>query len=387
LDRYQRPNPTCTATKSCFPDIPVSSVLFDKTDGTEKTYMAGTDIGVFITEDAGVTWQKFSTATLPAVPVYMIRQNAAGTVAATHGRGLWTIPKTGPINPPDSFVYTSSMNVEREMHTSTTLLDGRVLIAGGLNFNPNGWQATAEIYDPDAESFTFTGNMSTPRWGHAAVLLHNGKVLVLGGGDTGTAPTLASAEIFDPAGNGGEGSFAPTGMSFARLRPNATLLADGRVLVVGGTDPGGAAIPGGEIFDPAGNGGKGSFSPVGGLFDARYQQSSTLLDDGRVLVAGGIDFAFGPASPSAVAAVFDPASGPMGDSTPTGNLNFARDGHSVDPDHAQPSDPADVRGSGHRHGQRCGVADATGEGVCVGGGDQHRQRLPAVQFGWGLAPG
>ena len=126
------PNPTCTAINSCFPDIPVSAVLFDRTDATEKTYLAGTDIGVFITEDAGVTWQKFSTGTLPAVPIYMLRQNSVITVAATHGRGIWTIPKTGPITP-CSFTYTGSMNIARQEHTSTTLLyDGRVLVTGGL---------------------------------------------------------------------------------------------------------------------------------------------------------------------------------------------------------------------------------------------------------------
>ena len=319
-------NPTCTAANSCFPDIPVNSVLFDRTDGTEKTYFAGTDIGVFITEDAGVTWQKFDTATLPAVPIYMLRQNSNVTVAATHGRGIWTIPKTGPLNPPNEFVYTNSMSSARESHTSTTLPDGRVLLAGGINSEHGGVVlADTDAYDAKTGTFSFVGDMTTTRFGHTATLLQDGRVLLIGGRGGPTLDTLASAEIFDPAANGGAGSFTATGsMSAGRRDHRATLLNDGRVLIDGGLAEGGFFISFAEVFDPAGNGGIGSFGPPIELLRSRSTNTSTLLPNGKVLIAGG-DGTVGPD-----AEIFDPAAnGGAGGVVGTGPMVARRGGHSA----------------------------------------------------------
>src|SRR5262245_16551955 len=76
-------------------------------------------------------------------------------------------------------------------------------------------------------TFTPTGDMTAPRMGHTATLLLNGKVLIIGG----SSARLASAEIFDPV----TGTFAATGdMTMPRFGHSATLLSDGRVLVAGG---------------------------------------------------------------------------------------------------------------------------------------------------------
>ena len=79
----------------------------------------------------------------------------------------------------------STMTAARSDHTATTLLDGRVLIAGG---NPAG---TAEIFDPVTEAFTAIGSLAYPRIGHSATLFADGSVLLAGGGS-------ATAEFFDP---------------------------------------------------------------------------------------------------------------------------------------------------------------------------------------------
>src|SRR5262245_50536210 len=50
-------------------------------------------------------------------------------------------------------------------------------------------------------AFTSTGTMTTARAGHTATLLLNGKVLIVGGDKAGTA------ELYDPA----TGTFTPTG--------------------------------------------------------------------------------------------------------------------------------------------------------------------------------
>jgi len=69
----------------------------------------------------------------------------------------------------------------------------------------------------------------------------------------------------------------------------ATLLRDGRVLIVGGlttTGSGGLASDtnaGAEVFDPK----SGTFSRAGAMTNNRNLHTATLLNDGRVLIAGG----------------------------------------------------------------------------------------------------
>ena len=72
--------------------------------------------------------------------------------------------------------------------------------------------------------------MSTPHRGHTATLLQDGRVLVVGnGGETSAAGT--AADVYDPA----TGTFSRTGsMKLGRWLHTATLLADGRVLILGG---------------------------------------------------------------------------------------------------------------------------------------------------------
>lgn len=75
-------------------------------------------------------------------------------------------------------------------------------------------------------------------------------------------------------------------MQVARGYPSATVLQNGKVLVAGGalsfTHPG-IATPITEIFDPETN----SWSFVGNLNEARFGHDAILLRDGRVLVFGG----------------------------------------------------------------------------------------------------
>src|SRR5262249_45288173 len=76
-------------------------------------------------------------------------------------------------------------------------------------------------------AFTPIGNMMAPRGGHTATLLPNGKVLIIGGRSDGSG----RAELFDPVSR----SFSTTGeMITPRRNHTATLLADGRVLIAGG---------------------------------------------------------------------------------------------------------------------------------------------------------
>ena len=147
--------------------------------------------------------------------------------------------------------------------------------------------------------FSATGSMTVARSSHTATLLPNGKVLIVGGsGDT-------SAELYDPV----SGKFVPTGaLGAARICHSATLLLNGKVLIVGGS----GGLESAELYDSA----SGLFVPAGNLVQARECHAATLLLDGRVLVAGGDDPGhFGSAE------IYDPAKGIF---TATGQMSNPR---------------------------------------------------------------
>ena len=181
-----------------------------------------------------------------------------------------------------TFIFTGSMTVARSGATATLLQNGQVLVAGGQDTSSSTTLTSAELYDPATGTFHVTGSMATARSGHTATLLSNGKVLVAGGDYVGTCcPSLVSAELFDSA----TGQFSATGnMKADRNDHTAILLNDGRVLIAGGDQLSGA-LASAELFDPV----TGKFSGVGNMKSVRRGHTATLLSSGAVLVTGGGD--------------------------------------------------------------------------------------------------
>jgi N-acetylneuraminic acid mutarotase len=208
-----------------------------------------------------------------------------------------------------SWTATGSMNEARSLHTTTLLLDGKVLVIGGSS--NSGSLASAELYDPRTGSWTATGSMIEARLGYVpATLLPDGRVLVVGGDSAtrvvqpdvgGPGPdslTLASAELYDPR----SGSWTATGsMTEARRGHTLTLLPNGAVLVAGGyrnDSSGTRLLASAELYDPI----TGTWTATARMIEARSLHTATLLADGRVLAVGGAD-AVSPAE------LYDPGSG------------------------------------------------------------------------------
>lgn len=303
-----------------------------------------------------------------------------------------------------SWRATEPLNTARYNHSATLLPDGRVLVVGGRSDERPLGMVSAELFDPDTGAWLPTGSLHRPRWGHTASLLPDGRVLIAGGySDSG--PT-ASTEIWEPrtaswslsaslvigryfhtattlrdgrvlvtggsvpemtdAATASSEMFQPTTgvwtavepMSSARLAHGATLLRNGRVLVVGGDRVDGQELASVEIYDPV----SGAWSVAAPMHVARRQFALVQLFNGLVVVAGGYAAGgltgteiYNPAHDRwTVAADLEvPRDGPVGAVLDTGDvlvaggccsLNSAETLSTAPPSHRVPRQPADVRG-------------------------------------------
>ena len=197
-----------------------------------------------------------------------------------------------------------ALRTPRQLHTITRLADGTVLVTGGLSGSSatGPGLASAELYDPKTRAWTATGGLAAARWGHSAALLADGTVLVAGGSTVrsgATATALRSAERYDPATRLWTAAAA---MTDARTGHTAVPLAGGTVLVCGGVAPVGTAedpaLAFCELYDPQAD----RWTPTGSLLRARRGHQATLLSGSSVLVTGGT------AAGSPGAGPFDPFS-------------------------------------------------------------------------------
>jgi hypothetical protein len=154
-----------------------------------------------------------------------------------------------------------------------------------------------------------TGQLNIERRGHSATLLEDGKVLIVGGDNQNGA--VSQAEVFDPASQ--TSALAATSIT-PRTDHSATRLSNGRVLVIGGRDQS-ASLQSTEIYDPV------TLSFVAGpsMMRARSGHTATILSDGKILVAGGDLFAS--------AEIYDPVTESF--SLASESLNTARKFHSA----------------------------------------------------------
>ena len=226
---------------------------------------------------------------------------------------------------PDAGTFGSAgnMTIDRYGHTMTLLSNGQVLIAGGETCNSAGTcsaLATAELYDPVAGTFTATGNLHNARFNASAVALGGGTVLIAGGSN-GTN-LLTSAEQYYPT----SGTFSGTlPLHTARASATATFLNTAMPMIAGGTT---CALPGcptastelynGYFYYPT--------SPTGNMNVPRFDQTATLLTNGQVLLAGGYNLCSSSCVSDGTTELFDPVASTFTTSQP---LSTGRSGHSA----------------------------------------------------------
>lgn len=226
----------------------------------------------------------------------------------------------------------------RAHHAQATLPDGRVLVTGGERVDDLvAWGAgaaralsrEATLFDPATGRWSPAGRLVHPRANHAVVALPDGRAVVLGGGASELRPD-PSVEQWDPASR----AWRVVGrLADGRSGHTATRLDDGRVLVVGGArDTLGSAVPGAnvlrsvELWDPRAR----RAAPAAPLPVALTRHAAVRLADGRVLVTGGTSWWGGaPAEREPVSArafVWSPATNAWREVSP---MRGARVGHAM----------------------------------------------------------
>ncbi len=175
-----------------------------------------------------------------------------------------------------------TLGTPRAVHQATPLTDGRVLLTGGCSSSGCGGVEQAgvsDVYDPATGRMEVGPAMAVPRLSHTATLLDDGRVMVVGGYGGEGAPPTASIEVFDPTT---EAFTASGSLRTARADHTASLLPDGRVVVAGGRGVGGSAVRSVEIIDPK----TGAVAAGPELPEPRAAHVATVLA-GDVFLIGG----------------------------------------------------------------------------------------------------
>ncbi len=218
-------------------------------------------------------------------------------------------PKTGSITQ-----STNNLAVGTYTHVSTLLGNGKILVTG-VN------SSTAELYTPSSSGGSFaltTGNQINIRSRHAASLLNNGKVLIAGG-ENQIAAVLSTSELYDPITD----TFSSVGpfTSGGRRKQIQVALGNGKILSAGG-QTGSGSLTNSELYDPVSN----TWSSIPGMNFKRSAHTLTLLPDGRVLAVGGSDELVEGASYS-TAEIYNPLTNTW---SQTGSLTLGmRDSHTA----------------------------------------------------------
>jgi hypothetical protein len=244
--------------------------------------------------------QIFDPSTLGFAPIgpMITPRILAGVVALPDGRALLAGGQVGAdggatssaeLFDPKSMTFspTGSMGTSRSMPSMTVLPDGRVFVSPGES------RLTAEVYDPISGTFSGAGTMSSYFHGDNTIALPDGRVGVFGGSSLSGQGYI---DIWDPTTL----SFSPGcrprpcpvlspdgGMMAAEsdlpgLVTSATLLDDGRILLLGWRRISEQMVSWSGIYDPA----AGATTRIESML--AWNPKATRLADGRVFIVGGL---------------------------------------------------------------------------------------------------
>lgn len=210
-----------------------------------------------------------------------------GKVLVAGGRSVASALASVEIFDPATKSWSSagSMAAARYQHGMARLRNGKVLVIGGYGSN-GAPLASCELFDPATGQWSATGALHEARGALAPVALPSGNVLAIGGETTGGARLSDSEEYHTLSGTWRkvESTFSSSSWLEASGR-TAVLFPTGRVAVIGGTVDGTLPKYDGAFMQHY----VGSASPTAPCPTTAQERSSIVLPDGRALLAGGAD--------------------------------------------------------------------------------------------------
>lgn len=301
---------TVTPTPNCAGQKVTLTAVFDKGTGTVDNGVGAATSGQAVTSGAlAVTTDFKLTVTNPA------------------GTNVTLIATATMVQ--DGFVSVDQMKYPQAKHAATLITAGanagKVLLTGGGNWDLGTVFPSAQLYDPATRTFAATPDMNVGRTQHNSVLLPDGKHVLIEAGDANPAGSSSSApttgEVFD-SDTGQFPAQSLVSMSAQRaVQHTATLLANGTVLITGGGTDLDTAFNSAEVFLPT----TGQFSALSAIMGSRrFLHAATRLTNGSILITGGDD----PNVPTDLAELYTSSSTTSGSfASTTGAMQGAGAGH------------------------------------------------------------
>lgn len=262
-----------TATSRFYESIVVAGGF--RRDGTTATPLSS----VFLFEPAGSWWRPLPAMAEARGGHSAVRLDlpAAERIVVAGGTGAG-----GPLTTAERFDFlayawtTSRLSQPRTRHVATVLTDKRMLLTGGTAGGAS--LATTDLYDPATDTWRAGPPMTVARSDHAAVPLIDSTVMVSGGRDARGLPTT-SVEVYDPGQNQWS---TKADLRTARYDHGTAAMSDGTVVVAAGTRTRPLSVV--ERYDPIAD----SWSWLGRLRTARTGATLTGYP-GSVVLVGGSD--------------------------------------------------------------------------------------------------
>lgn len=328
---------TITASMNQVSSLPLSITVVAPTSINATPASTAIGIGTIVNLSAvGINGSTISTLT--SLVSWSTSDSTIASVTSTGivtgiGAGTATITATFTGLPPATATVTVSTGLggqnlatSRFDHTANLLSTGKILVAGGYVTGPSDTIKTTELYDPATATWTTAAPLITERGDFTATELLDHTILVAGGANS-MENNIPSTELYDPQNNTWNLTLVgvPGYMVTPRTYHSATLLQSGKVLVAGGSSASISNLTDAELYDP----GTKTWTATRPISIGRYSQTATPLQNGKVLIVGG----YGGTTtntqnplPLGSAEIYDPATETW---TQAANLHVERANHTA----------------------------------------------------------